>query len=135
MPKPRAIDVFPARVTIESPGGNVTYTRARVRTIHDIVEVWIEDTEFPHPVKLAFTADVDDIIESTIGTSMAIRNQHATMVAGSTAIAIQRENGCGCGSKLRTDLPRAGELSRNAVMQAIYNNWPQLYPDQQTMAG
>jgi len=105
-----------------------------VRTIHDKVEVWIEDTQFPHPVKLAYVASVDDIVESTIGTSMAIRNQNATLLTGSTAVEIQRENGCGCGSKLRTDLPRQGELSRDAIMQALYNNWPQLYPEQ-TMAG
>ena len=134
MPRPRPIDVFPARVTITSIDGQVTFTRARVRTIHDKVEVWIEDTQFPHPVKLAYVASVDDIVESTIGTSMAIRNQNATLLTGSTAVEIQRENGCGCGSKLRTDLPRQGELSRDAIMQALYNNWPQLYPEQ-TMAG
>lgn len=97
-PRTQRLDVFPAKVSV----GENHWDKARVRTDGDQIEVWVETPKYPHDPIRVFLEQVDEITSSTVSSKYPVNQQRAEIQTPAGTLNVQRQGGCGCGSKLRT---------------------------------
>lgn len=119
-------DVFPAKVVIEVDGNQQQLDRVRVRTDGPDIEVWAESRTYPHQPELVYTAPIDEIIENSISAHYPVSQQHATLITSNGVVAVQKSNGCGCGSRLY-NIPQTRyqqQAENSQLMSALRGHFP-----------
>jgi hypothetical protein len=118
-------DVFPAKVVIDRYGQpRQMINKCRARAVGNTLEVWTENAIYPHEPVIAFTADILDEIDNSVSPNLPVRKQHVTLAISNGVVAIQRDAGCGCGSRLRA-IPHNHLQPISSIHAAIQANWPE----------
>jgi hypothetical protein len=111
------LNAFPVRVQI----GDETYDKALVRTEGDDVEVWVENAKYPHDPIRVFLEQIETVHNNTMSQRYPVNKQAIDIETPSGAtLHVQKQGGCGCGSKLRT-VPRRnpnGGVDQSDVLSA-----------------
>jgi hypothetical protein len=116
------LNVFPVKVTV----GETTYDKALVRTDGTTVEVWVENGHYPHDPIRAFLEEVTQVTNNTLNPRYPVSKQSADIETASGPIHVQRQGGCGCGSKLRSLPPTRfqSQHEQGTLAAAIRSHFP-----------
>ncbi|HEX4503867.1 MAG TPA: hypothetical protein VH187_22300 [Scandinavium sp.] len=124
----RIIDIHPADVRITDQDVTTLYPRARARRNASMIEVWVENSIYPHVPMLAFTAPIETIIEDNINPRYPRKQQYIelTVAVGliTVNVHIQPLAGCGCGSRLKVLPPTVGQQPLTAIEQTLKAHFP-----------
>jgi hypothetical protein len=115
------LNVFPAKVTV----GAQVWTKALLRTEGPNVEVWVETAQYPHEPELVFQDKLAEVESNTLSHRYPLARQQAEIRTENTNLTVQKQGGCGCGSKLRSLGNSSSNATVNEFEAVIRSHFPQ----------